>query len=303
MRAPSRAITRAAAAAPLRRVVMRLCAIFGFLAFFASNSARALAQGGLTPAAEDGPCSLARAIPGVVALVDEDFDLLLDDGRRVALAGLEFPPAGGQAKALREAALSRLSNWLSGEQVFLSPLALAPDRWGREPAQAIAAADSSPDAPLVSVGAALLAEGLARFRPDPAAAPCAKFYVDAEKRARDQNLGVWISDPVIEVTGAGEAVRAALARKMGMTVVSGVVQSVGEAPGAVYLNFGPRRNVDFAVVISKRNMAIFEQNGVTPRALYGRRIRVRGLIETNYGPRMEIAAPAEIEILDAAPIR
>ena len=50
-------------------------------------------------------------------------------------------------------------------------------------------------------------------------------------------------------------------------------------------------------------MGIFEQNSVTPRALYGRRIRVRGLIETNYGPRMEIAAPAEIEILDAAPIR
>ncbi len=303
MRAPPRAMIRITAAAPLPRVVMRLCAIYCFIALFGSNSGRAAAQGGLTPAAEEGPCSLARASPAIVALVDEDFDLLLDDGRRVALAGLEFPPSGGQAKTIREAALSRLSNWLAGEQIFLSPLASGPDRWGRAPAQAIAAADSSPDAPLVSVGAALLAEGLARFRPDPVAAPCAKTYLDAEKLARDQNLGVWISDPVVEVSGAGEAVRAALARKKGMAVVSGVVQSVGEAPGAVYLNFGPRRNVDFAVVISKRNTAIFEQNGVTPRALYGRRIRVRGLIETNYGPRMEIAAPAEIEILDAAPIR
>jgi endonuclease YncB( thermonuclease family) len=296
-------MTPVTAAAPLLRVVMRFCAIYCFIILFGANSGRAAAQGGLTPAAEDGPCSLERASPATVALVDEDFDLLLDDGRRVALAGLEFPSSVGQAKTIREAALSRLSNWLAGEQIFLSPLASGPDRWGRAPAQAIAAADSSPDAPLVSVGATLLVEGLARFRPDPVAAPCAKTYLDAEKLARDQNLGVWIGDPVVEISGAGEAVRAALARKKGMAVVSGVVQSVGEAPGAVYLNFGPRRSVDFAVVISKRNMGIFEQNGVTPRALYGRRIRVRGLIETNYGPRMEIAAPAEIEILDAAPIR
>jgi endonuclease YncB( thermonuclease family) len=302
MRDPPRAMTRVTATR-LLRVAMRLCAIFCFIGFLGSNSGRAAAQGGLTPAAEDGPCSLALAIPAIVALVDEDFDLLLDDGRRVALAGLEYPPPGGKAKALREAAFSRLSNWLAGEQIFLAPLASAPDRWGRAPAQAVAAADSSPGAPFVSVGAALLAEGLARFRPDPVASPCAKTYLDAEKLARDQNLGVWIGDPVVEVSGAGEAVRAALTRKKGMAVVSGVVQSVGEAPGAIYLNFGPRRNVDFAVVISKRNMAIFERSGVSPRALHGRRIRVRGLIETNYGPRMEIAAPAEIEILDAAPIR
>ena len=302
MRAPPKAMSPVAAERSLR-AAPRFCAIYCFIALLGSNSDRAAAQGGLTPAAEDGPCSLARAIPATVALVDEDFDLLLDDGRRVALAGLEFPPAGGQARTPRDAAFSRLSNWLAGEQIFLSPLASAPDRWGRAPAQAIAAADSSPEAPLVSVGAALLAEGLARFRPDPVAAPCAKTYLDAEKLARDLNLGVWIDDPVVELSGAPEAARVALARKKGMAVVSGVVQSVGETPGVVYLNFGPRRNVDFAVVISKRNMAIFEQNGVTPRALHGRRIRVRGLIETNYGPRMEIAAPAEIEILDAAPTR
>jgi endonuclease YncB( thermonuclease family) len=302
MRDASAALAPNNAARPFH-VVTRLCAVCCFLVFAGVGSARAADGGGLTPAAEDGPCSLAEAIPAVVALVDEDFDLLLDDGRRVALVGLEFPASGGPSKSLREAALSRLSNWLAGEQIFLSSFGSAPDRWGRAPAQAVAAASSAPDAPLVSVGAALLAEGFARFRPDSAAAPCAKTYLDAEKRARDRNLGVWISDPVIELPGAGEAVAAALSRKKGMAVVSGVVQSVGETAGVVYLNFGPRRNIDFAVVISKRNMAIFQQSGVTPRALHGRRIRVRGLIETNYGPRMEIIAPAELEILDAVPTR
>ena len=140
-------MTEFAAAAPLPRVMMRLCAIYCFIAIFGSNLGRAAAQqggltpAGLTPAEEEGPCSLARAIPAIVALVDEDFDLLLDDGRRVALAGLEFPSSGGQAKTIREAALSRLSNWLAGEQIFLSPLASGPDRWGRAPAQAIAACE------------------------------------------------------------------------------------------------------------------------------------------------------------------
>ncbi len=302
MRDPTKPIAPVTAA-PLRAALARTCSICCFIVFLGSNPDYALAQGVLPLLAEDGPCSLAQASPAAVALVDEDFDLLLDDGRRVALAGLEFPRAGPDGERLRETALLRLSNWLTGEQVFLANLASAPDRWGRAPTQAIAAVGSAPDAPLVSVGAALLAEGLARFRPDPVATPCAKTYLEAEKLARDRNLGLWASDPVVDASGGGASVDAALAGKKGMVVVAGVVQAVGETRGAIYLNFGPRRSIDFAVVISKRNMAIFAQSGVALRALVGRRIRVRGLIETNYGPRMEIAAPAEIELLDPAPTR
>ena len=252
-------------------------------------------------AAEDGPCSLAQATPVNVAVVDEDFELLLDDGRRVAIAGLEFPLPGSGAGKSRERASRRLSDWLVGEQVFLGALAPAPDRWGRTPAQAIAAADGAPDAPLVSVGAAMLAEGLARFRPDPLATPCASVYLKAESVARDGHLGVWATDPVLEIPADPGAPAPVLTGRKGMTVVSGVVRSIGETRGAIYLNFG--RSRDFAVVISKRNAAIFAQNGIIPQTLTGRRIRVRGLIETNYGPRMEIAAPSELELLDPAPER
>ncbi len=270
-----------------------------FLALFASPG---LAQT-LAPAAEDGPCSLAQAAPASVALIDDDFDLLLDDGRRLALAGLEFPQGEGEAARLRAAAFARLSNWLAGADVFLAPLASTPDRWGHTPAQAIAAAYAAPDAPLVSVGAALIAEGLARFRPDSAAAPCAKTYLDAERPVRERKLGVWAIEPEIGLSGASVKELAALGQKKGMVVLAGTVLSVGETQGAVYLNFGPRRGVDFAVVILKRNLAIFAKIGVVPRALSGRRVRVRGLIETNSGPQMEISTPAEIELLDLAPAR
>jgi hypothetical protein len=79
------------------------------------------------------------------------------------------------------------------------------------------------------------------------------------------------------------------------------VVSTGEAGGLIYLNFGPRRGVDFTVVILKRNSGVFEQAGFSPRQLNGRRVRIRGMIETSYGLRMELATPAEIELVDSPP--
>lgn len=268
-----------------------------FLAFLLTAPAQAQS---LPPLAEDGPCSLAQAAPASVALVDDDFDLLLDDGRRLTLAGLEFPQGEGETATLRRAALARLADWLTGANVFVASLAPVPDRWGHIPAQGAAAAEAAPEAPLVSIGAALIAEGLARFRPDPAAAPCAKSYLEAEGRARAGRLGVWATEPEIDLTNASSETLAALARKKGMVVLSGTVLSVGETKSAVYLNFGPRRGVDFAIVILKRNLAIVTGNRFVPQALSGRRVRVRGLIETNSGPQMEISTPSEIQLVDAA---
>ncbi|HEY8261964.1 MAG TPA: nuclease (SNase), partial [Methylosinus sp.] len=59
------------------------------------------------------------------------------------------------------------------------------------------------------------------------------------------------------------------------------------------------RWADFAVVIWKRNLETFEQAGLRPRRLSGRRVRVRGLIDTAYGPRMELVSPAQMEIVGA----
>ena len=61
--------------------------------------------------------------PATVASVSPDFGLLLSDGRRASLAGLEFPRAAGAA---RDAALTRLIAWLEDVQVFVEPLATAP---------------------------------------------------------------------------------------------------------------------------------------------------------------------------------
>lgn len=255
-------------------------------------SARAFA---IAPAPEAGACSLENAVPATVAAVDDNFDLLLDDGRRAAISGLEFPPTKA---AVRVGAQKHLSEWLAGRDVFLGAFAAGPDRWGRVPARLFAARGEGADSPLVSVGAALLEEGLARFRPDPPAAPCAKDYLAAEAPAREANRGLWADPALRPVDAAAPQAPSLLLETRGMAIVVGVIRSVGESRGALYLNFGAKRAEDFSVVILRRNLAMFQQSGIDLRTLIGRRARVRGLIETGFGPRMEIATPAEIELID-----
>jgi hypothetical protein len=150
------------------------------------------------------------------------------------------------------------------------------------------------------VGEALLAEGLARFRPDKSAIPCAHAYLDAERIARDRKSGLSASENYA-LLDAGN--RESLRDRKGMIVVEGVVNSIGESGGSIYLNFGPRRGVDFTVVILKRSSAVFERAGLWLKKLKERRVRIRGMIDSADGLRMEVASPAEIELIDglAAP--
>lgn len=245
-----------------------------------------------SPAAHE-LCSLEAAVPVTVASIDSDFDILLDDGRRLALAGLEFPAATPGALHLRLEVHKQLSARLIGRLAFLDAGSAGPDRWGRIPARLYSSGEGV-DA-LVSLGEALLAAGLARFRPDPAAFACRNGALLAERAAREQRLGLWASADYFVVDASRSE---AFLNRKGMIVVEGVISGIGDAGGSIYLNFGPRRGVDFAAVIRKRNLGTFEQAGLSPRMLTGRRVRVRGLIETRFGPRMEIASPAEIELID-----
>ncbi|ATQ70483.1 MULTISPECIES: thermonuclease family protein [Methylosinus] len=246
----------------------------------------------LAPAARgaEPPCAMEEATPVEIAAVGADLDLLTQDGRRIALAGLELPaePFRARLRALLEARLA------AGRLVFLSAPA-APDRWGRL-AGGLYVEGEGGEAALVFLAETLLREGLARFRPDPAAFPCRNSLLAAEAEARRSGLGLWSAGEYV-VVDAGRPDR--LKGRKGMVVVEGVVTGIGEAGGSLYLNFGPKRWADFAVVIWKRNLETFEREGLRPHLLSGRRVRVRGLIDTVHGPRMELLAPAQMEIVGA----
>jgi hypothetical protein len=273
------------------KVVKRLRGLRGSALLLMASVSLALADPH-QPAPETGACSLEDATPVTVALVDDDLDLLLDDGRRVTLTGLEYPAD----PALREAARKALSDWLAGRQAFLA--AAGTSRWGGAPGRLFAAAATSENAPLL--GAAL-----ARYRPDVAAASCVQPYLAAEGAARAAGRGLWAlaGSAVIDLAASpagGPGQRELFLNRKGMILVEGVVRSVGETHGTSYLNFGPRKGADFVVVISRRNLGMFERVGISPQALIGRRMRVRGLIETTFGPRIEVSAPSDIELVEPA---
>ena len=234
-----------------------------------------------------GVCALEAAVPIEIAAVGADLDLSTMDGRRLALAGVELPSGAAARETSRRFLAERLG---AGRLVFLAAAAAAPDRWGGVPAGLFVEGER---APLVSLAQELLEAGLARFRPDPAAFACRNGLLAAEAQARRRKLGLWASGEY-HVVDAGRP--EALSGQTGMVLVEGVVGAIGEAGGSLYLNFGPRRG-DFAVVIWKRNLETFVRAGTSPRMLTGRRVRVRGLIDTAFGPRMELVSPAQIELL------
>lgn len=272
------------------------CRIALQVAMAVSLAPSASMAGDLSPAPASGDCSLEEAAPAIVVAVSAeapgDVEFLLDDGRRITLAGLVFS-LPEPAKQLS------ISRWLTGKLVFVAPTAL--DRWGRFPARLFAAAGSEPSAPLIAVGAAAIQAGLARYRPDPAAAACRAQYLAAEAEARAGRAGLWANPDLWPINADQPEAAAALAQRKGLTLVEGVIRSVGKGSRAVYLNFGPRRAGDFAVVISRRFSYNQPDSGFDPDKLIGRRVRVRGLVDSGRGPRIEIAGPEDIELVETFP--
>jgi DNA/RNA endonuclease YhcR with UshA esterase domain len=81
-------------------------------------------------------------------------------------------------------------------------------------------------------------------------------------------------------------------------LVEGKVLSVRESGATIYVNFGHRWTQDFTVIVLRRLQRAFAAAGVDPRALTGRRIRVRGYVEQRGGPVIAAEAPEQIELLD-----
>ena len=250
------------------------------------------------------PC-LAHAVPcgeptsrGLrIEAIDERLEITLEDGRRLRLAGLEPPRASAGDPARPARARDQLRGWLMrpGLRVDLELLAAVPDRWNRRPARLFAPGG---DGASQSVAEALVEAGLARVEIDAHARPCLRALLALEGKARQGGLGLW-RDPAFAVMPATD--REAMALRTGqMLLVQGLVSGVGAAASRVYVNFGPIRTVDFAASVGRLNVAAFEKSGVFLSSLTGKVVRVRGLLETQFGPQIELADPEAIEIVTGA---
>ncbi|MBV8849720.1 MAG: thermonuclease family protein [Methylobacteriaceae bacterium] len=249
---------------------------------------------------DSGPCSLENTARATITKIEPDLDVALSDGRILSLAGLD-PPGGTQEHPhLAADAREKLAAWLEGREVAVRALADKPNRFGRVPARLFAAPPGASGAPPpvaeIGLAEATLDAGLARYRPDAAAHLCRDRLLGAESEAREAKIGLW-ADPAYAILPAGDRSAFADPRK-GMVLVEGVVTSVGETASRLYLNFGPRRGSDFAMTLPKRDVSAFETAGIKPRELVGRRLRARGLLDTAFGPQLEISHPDAVELLD-----
>ena len=230
--------------------------------------------------AEAAGCNFEIQGEGRVAAVIDARSFRLDDGREVKLAGIEIAD-----KAKASAALSTL---LVGREVALRGSNDAPDRYGRQPAYVFLAGSETP------VQGELLRQGLALVSSEIADRDCAALLMVAEAEARAARSGTWAGSTVIKNAESPGDILAGIGRFM---VVEGRVLSVRQAGATTYVNFGRNWTRDFAATISRRVIPVFENAGLGPKSLENRRIRVRGVISSRGGPRIELLRVGQVEVL------
>ena len=90
--------------------------------------------------------------------------------------------------------------------------------------------------------------------------------------------------------------RPSFAEKAGSSViVEGRITGIASRRPRITLYFGPRQGGDFSVTILPRNSKTFEAAYSSLAGLTGQTVRVRGLLDTRFGPQIEISDPDEVE--------
>jgi endonuclease YncB( thermonuclease family) len=222
--------------------------------------------------------------------IDERLDIELSDGRIVRLGGLDAPNGDHGAPEILSGARAFLGERLLGRDADLILLAGGTDRWGRTIADLVVADSRGGSAG--STAAALLRAGYARVRPEFETRGCAAERLAMEEDAREQGLGIW-RDPefaVIQSSDSGE-----LRRRNGrFVVIEGMVRRVGFARSRIYLELAPRDGP--TIVVARKLEKALAREGQPVGALTGQTIRARGALDARFGPRVEVADPAMIEI-------
>ena len=116
-----------------------------------------------------------------------------------------------------------------------------------------------------------------------------------EAEARAKGEGVWGSW-AYRVLAADNVERLGRLTRS-YQLVEGVVAQVGESSGRIYLNFDKDWRKDFTVLIERKDGDAFKAAGIDPKALAGKKLRVRGWIEWRNGPMIHVTHVEQIELL------
>lgn len=243
------------------------------------------------------PCRPSRLEPATQAAANERLELELADGRVLRLAGVESPATLGADRPFTDSALEDLALWTSSP-IAVFTLRGQPDRWGRHEGRAfIVEKGHAPDL-LPSLSEAVIDAGLARVDPLSETRPCLDRLYAAEERARMARRGLW-ADPAFAVLAAGSPGEPK-AKAGSMAIVEGRVASVRAGRGVTFINLGDGAPQSPSLTLGRDALRAMQRDGLEPESLTGRRIRARGVLDLRAGPRIEVAGPNSIEVLQVA---
>jgi hypothetical protein len=243
------------------------------------------------------PCPLAPVESVQVRDVDSSLDMTLADGRVIVIAGIETPRVTRADPDRVERLRTRLLDMTRTGTIGLASLGPR-DRWGRIPA-AVFIDQTGPDTsvPRFDLAHRLLADGDVRYRPDPASRGCRDRLLDAEDEARGGMRGVW-RDPDLRIVNIGDAAPSSFPD--GFVVVEGTVTRVGETATRIYVNLERGRG-GFALSASKRDIGLMQSEVFPMVRVSGARVRVRGVVDRRFGPRIDVGDADALELVTPAP--
>jgi endonuclease YncB( thermonuclease family) len=264
------------------------------------------------------PCAAEDGGSGTVVEVLNAETLLLDDSRVIRLMGAlpprfaaQYASHGGIALDLRPELKTALARLALGKRVQVRFGGSHEDRYGKQLAQVYVEPEKKGSADDSGQGlwlqGAMIGAGLATAYSFSDNRACARELEERERKAREQGEGYW-RNGIFRVRAADNP-KLLLGLVDTFQIVEGVVTTTADMGGHVYINFGADYHNDFTVSIEKKDRASFSgaagalapagergKNRSPLDGLKGKRLRVRGWIESYNGPMIAVSHPEQIEI-------
>lgn len=260
----------------------------------AAGVALALALG-VGPA--EAACEREPGPTRAVARVIDGETIALDDGREVRLAALLAPRASDVAALagtwpFELQARAVLTSLLAGETATLEYAGRRTDRYGRLLAHVFVEKAGE----RIWVEERLILQGLARAHGSLDNPSCLDALLAAEARARALRIGIWGS-AAYRVRRPGR--RSGLVRdRATYQLVEGKVHRAVEARGMITIYVGERPGDDLVVRVPRSRRALALSDDEQARDLVGKLVRVRGWLEGERSPLIEIVHAGQLERIE-----
>ena len=231
------------------------------------------------------PCRAdGAATPVLIDTVIDGDTVVLQDGRKVRLIGIDTPELGyngAPSQAFSQRAKAALRDELEHSAAITAIPGTQPtDRYGRRLMHLFRANGAN-------IQAMLVRRGLATRLTIPPNLRFLDCYANAESDARRHSRGIWSLHRFRPI-----AVHRLTGQERGFYRIRGRIDRISESASSIWLNLGP----GFALRLVREDLAYFST--FDPRALTGQRVTASGMVyQRGAQMRMRIRHPANLEML------